>query len=116
MGQWRVEGLFSEMKSGLGADEVFFQNPDREAVMLFLLTVGILVRRVMMLRLRSEYGRGFGIPQNITSARFLALVQNVDVSLDPSGTTLRLEGSDEDRATALRLIDALGIDPTGLLG
>lgn len=115
-GQWRVEGLFSEMKSGLGADEVFFQNPDREAVMLFLLTVGAMVRRVLMIRLRREYGKGFGIPENITSAGFFAMVQNVDVTLGPDGRSLRLEGSDDDRATALSLIDALGIDPTGLLG
>lgn len=116
MGQWRVEGLFSEMKSGLGADEVFFQNPDREAVMLFLLAVGALVRRVIMIRLRQEYGKGFGIPRNMTSARFFLMVQNVDVTLGPDGSSLRLEGSDDDRAMALSFIDSLGIDPTGLLG
>lgn len=115
-GQWHVEGLFSEMKSGLGADEVFFQNPGREAAMLFLLAVGVLVRRVIMMRLRREYGKGFGIPRNITSARFFLLMQNVDVTLDPNGSSLRLEGSDEDRAIALSFIDALGIDPTSLLG
>lgn len=115
-GQWHVEGLFSEMKSGLGADEVFFQNPGREAVMLFLLAVGVLVRRVIMIRLRRQYGKGFGIPKSITSARFFLLMQNVDVTLDPNGSSLRLEGSDEDRAAALSFIDALDVDPTSLLG
>lgn len=115
-GQWRVEGLFSEMKSGLGADNVFFQKPSHEAAMLFLLTVGAMVRRVIMTKLRNEYGKGFDIPENITASRFFTLVQNVDVILDPDVRRISLLGSDEDRAQALSFIDALGINPVKLLG
>ncbi len=49
-----------------------------------------------------------------TSAGFFAMVQNVDVALGPDERLLRLEGSDENEATALSLIDAPGINPTGL--
>lgn len=115
-GQWRVEGLFSEMKSGLGADTVFFQNPDRESAMLFLLAVAALVRAAIKLLLRRQCGRGHGIPKDITSRRVFLLLRNVDLTLDRASDRMYFEGSETDRAFALSVVDALELDPASLLG
>ena len=115
-GQWKIENLFGTMKSGMGADDVFFQNPDREAAMVFIMGVAALIRAVVKRTLRSEYGRGFGIPGKITAERMFLLVQNTVVKYDRGEDRLYLDGSSDDIDTALSFIDALGIDPAKLLG
>ncbi len=51
------------MKLKLGADQAFFESPKRETVMLFSIVIAVLVRRMMQLLTRKEYGKGFGVPQ-----------------------------------------------------
>ena len=115
-GQWKIENLFGTMKSGMGADDVFFQNPQRESVMLFIIAVAALIRNIVKMRLRSEQGKAFGIPANMTAERMFLLVQNVFVEYDRAGRRIRLKGSPKDRAMALAFLDLLGIDPNKLLG
>jgi len=115
-GQWKIEGLFATMKSGIGADEVFFQNPEREAVMMFIIALAALIRNVIKMRLRSEHGKGIGIPPNITAERMFLLVQNVLVKYDREGNRIYMGGSPGDKKRALAFMDALRIDPTTLLG
>ena len=74
------------------------------------------VRNVVKMRLRSEYGKGFGIPRNMTAERMFMLVMNVFVRYDRAGGRLYLEGAPKDRERAMSFIDALGIDPATLLG
>lgn len=114
-GQWHVEGMFGELKSGMGADDVFLEKPSREAVMLFLMSSAALVRFTVKMLLRNEYGKGFGIPKNITAQRLYLLMQNVHVDYDRPTGRLRLTGSPGDRAEAMSYIRALGIDPVHLL-
>ena len=114
-GQWHIEGLFGELKSGMGADQVFLESPSREAVMLFLMSVAAMVRFVVKLRLRRECGKGLGIPKGITAHRMYTLVQNVDVDFERGSGRIRLTGSPEDREMAMRFIGALGVEPTTLI-
>ena len=114
-GQWHIEGLFGELKSGMGADKVFLESPSREAAMLFLMSVAALVRYVIRHRLGREYGRGLGIPKRITAHRMYTLLQNVDVDFDRGSGRLRLAGSPEDREAAMRYIQALAVDPSTLI-
>ena len=114
-GQWHIEGLFGEFKSGMGADQVFLESPSREAVMLFLMSTAALVRSVIRLRLDREYGKGLGIPKRITAHRMYTLLQNVDVDFDRGSGRLRLTGSPEDRETAMRFMRALEVDPLTLI-
>jgi transposase len=115
-GQWKIENLFGTMKSGMGADNVFFQNPQREAVMIFIIALAALVRSVVKMRLRSERGKEFGVPRNITTERMLLLTQNVRVKYDRTNGRIYLDGSPKDRERALSFADALDIDPVALLG
>ena len=115
-GQWKVESCFKEMKSGLGADTVYLQRPDREKTMILIIHIAALVRGIMKQLLRLQYGKGHAIPYNVTPERVFLLTQNVRVTYDRSSGTMRLSGSAEDMADAMSFVDALGIDPSRLLG
>jgi hypothetical protein len=99
----------------MGADEVYFQNPDREAAMLFIIGLAALVRSIIKMRLRSA-GEAAGMPPRITSERMFLLVQNVIVRYDREGRRIYLDGTHADRNAAMCFIRALGIDPARLLG
>jgi len=115
-GQWKIENLFGTMKSGMGADSVFFQNPERESVMIFIIALAALVRSIVKMRLRSERSRDLGIRPNMTAERMFLLTQNVSVRCDRAGGRIYLDGTPGNRERVLRFIDALGIDPDTLLG
>jgi len=115
MGQWKIENLFGTMKSGMGADDVYFQNPQREAVMIFIIALAALVRSVMKIRLRSCH-KEFAIPGNITAERMFLLIQNVSVRYRRAEGRLYLDGTPNDRQRTLSFIDAIGVDTSTLLG
>jgi transposase len=114
-GQWHVEGMFAEMKSGIGADRVYLETPSRECVMLFLISLAAMVRFCIKHTLRQEYGKGYGIPKGITAQRMYLTLQNVTVDYDRPTGRIRLTGNPDDRHEAMGYIRALGIDPVELI-
>ena len=115
-GQWRIENVFGEMKSKLGADDVFFETPERENVMLFLISLAVLIRRIMQILLREEYGKGFGIPKDITTYRMFRMVQNTTVRFDRCAERIYLDGPSEEKNWVKIFSQILDIDPSRLIG
>ena len=116
MNQWRVENIFGEMKSKLGADKVFFESPKRETVMLFLISLAVLIRRLMQHLLRAEYGKGFGIPRNITAYGAFSMIQNTSVRMDRISRRIYLDGPQEEKQAVRDFARILNIDPVRLVG
>jgi hypothetical protein len=114
--QWKIENVFGEMKSKLGADQVFFESPKREAVMLFSIAIAVLVRRMMQLLTRKEYGKGFGIPRNITAYRMFGMIRNTSVRLNRIEERIYLDGPVAEKQQLKVFLRILGMDPSDLIG
>jgi transposase len=114
--QWKIENIFGEMKSKLGADNVFFESPKREAVMLFSIATAVLVRRMMQLLVRREYGKGFGIPRDVTAYRMFCMIRNTSVRLDRDAGRVYLDGPAAEKRQLKAFLSILGIDPSDLIG
>lgn len=95
---------------------MFFESPKREAVMLFSIATAVLVRRMMQLLVRREYGKGFGIPKNITACRIFSMVRNTSVRLDRDGGRVYLDGPAAEKRQLKAFLSILGIDPSDLIG
>jgi hypothetical protein len=115
-GQHNVERAFSETKSGIGADEVFFQSPVHENAMLFVITVAVLIRGMIRLMLRRGSDTHMGIPGDITAMRAFKNLRNVEINLNRETGRVRLDGP-EDRRTLFRTyLDVFGLEVGDLLG
>ena len=115
-GQWRVEHVFGEMKSGIGADEVFLRDGKRESVMLFLIAIAVHVRSIMKFILRRDGGGCVCIPPNVTARRIFEILQNTDLVYDRLNDMIEPDGPDRGGTVLLTAADLLGITPAELLG
>ena len=114
--QWKIENIFGEMKSKLDADQVFFESPKREAVMLFSIAIAVLVRRIMQSLTRKEYGKGFGIPKNITAYRMFGMIRNTSVRLNRIEERIYLDGPAAEKQQLKVFLRILGMNPSDLIG
>ena len=115
-GQWRIEHVFGEMKSGLGADSVFVRDGKRESAMLFLIAMAVLVRSVIRFILRRNGGGCTCIPKDITARRLFEMLQNTDMVYDRQRDTVGLDGPPKGQTVLLTAADLLCVDPASLLG
>ena len=115
-GQWRIEHVFGEMKSGLGADEVFLRDGKRESAMLFLIAMAVHVRSIMKFILRRDGGGCVCIPKNVTARRLFELLQNTDLVYDRRNDAVEPDGPERGLTVLLTAADLLGITPAELLG
>ena len=116
LNQWKVESIFGEMKSKLGADEVFFESPKREESMVFLISLAVLIRRVMQLLLRAQYGKGYGVRKDVTANSVFCSLQNTQVRMDRKKGRLYLDGPQEEERAMRAYLNILDIDPVELIG
>jgi len=104
------------MKTDLGADEVFFSSPHREASMLFLIALAVMTRNLMQGFLREDAKEGLRIPARITARSAFESIQNVTVRFDRSARELYLDGPDDETERFMTYRKALDIEPSELIG
>ena len=114
-GQWRIERCFRDMKTDLGADEVFFESPKREATMPFLIALAVMTRNLMQNLLRKAAKEGMRIPADIPASAALESIQNVTVRFDRSAGEVYLDGPNDETARVISYCKALGIEPSQLI-
>ena len=115
-GQWRVEDVFRDFKSRLGADTVYLQNAHREAAFVTVVAVATLVRNVMRLLLRRAEGGVIGLPKGLTPMRVFRSVQNSDIRAGRDANHPVLDGPPHERDLVVMVAKALELDPAGMLG
>ena len=116
LGQWRVERIFGEYKSGVGADAIFLQTNRRVEALLFMIVIAVMVRRIIQLLLKRNRTRGSPVPKGVTAKRFFFLTSNMFVEVDRSDGMVVLDGSDDDCDMLEAACVALSLDPSKLLG
>ena len=84
LGQWRVESIFGEYKSNIGADTVFLQTNRRVEVLLFMVAIAAMIRAIVKLLLRKNRTRGSPVPNGVTAKRFFFLTSNMFIEVDRS--------------------------------
>ena len=116
LGQWRVESIFGEYKSNIGADTVFLQTNRRVEVLLFMVAIAAMIRSVIKLLLGRNRTRGSPVPNGVTAKRFFFLTSNMFIEIDRSDGMIVLDGSDDDCIMLEEACAALYLDPSKLLG
>ena len=116
LGQWRIESIFGEYKSNIGADTIFLQTNRRVEVLLFMVAIAAMVRGIIKLMLRANRARGSAVPSGVTAKRFFFLTSNMFIEIDRSDGMIVLDGSDDDCTMLEEACAALNLDPSKLLG
>lgn len=115
-GQWRVEDVFRDFKSRLGADTVYLQNAHREAAFVTAVAIATLVRNIIKHIVRKAEEHTIGLPKNLTPMRIFRSVQNSDIRAGKDAGHPVLDGPVHERNFAVMVVNVLELDPARMLG
>ena len=112
-GEYRVEHSFRLLKSGMGLDSVYLQNPSRESAMMFVLSIAGLLMSTANAVLRRQ-----GDPEDdiLSMYQLARMFQGVSVELSRSDGSLGVRYPEECEGDLFEYTDMLGINPQFLLG
>ena len=112
--EYKVEHTFRLLKSGMGMDSVFLQNPSRENTMMFVLSIAGL-----MMSTADAVLRRAGDPDHtddLTMYKLARRLQGTTVEMSRDRDRLSVRYAKECKFDLFEYTDMLGINPQFLLG
>ena len=111
IGGYTIEHAFKLLKSGTGVGHMFIHTPSRQDAVVFLSSLATMISNVVDAVLKRKLG-----PESVTMKHITDFMMTAIVEYDRKSDEKFISGWPGASEEAMRIVDALGIDPELLLG